>query len=553
MVQGASADGARTVFRADAALTPGACADKGIFQVYESVGGGVLRLISARPNGTPVCAHSSAGTLQANLAEFREDSVFNAVSDDGRRVYWMASESKVPVKNGGAVGSDPGKLFLRINADQAQSKTSGSNCTEAEKACTLRVSELVTVDQPAQFWGAAEDGATAIFSIEGSSDLTENPNYRGLFEYSATTKAATLIAKGLVGVMGMSEDAERIYFASTEVLTGTEENSQGKQAEAGKANLYFYERGSAMRFVAGLSALDVAGAGADGTVPSPVTETPKRRTSRVSPNGLAAAFTSTSSLTGYDNTDISSGEVDSEVYLYDAEGGEGAGMLLCASCNPSGARPRGRPVVAGTSFWAAAGIPGWTFQQRPGGALAADGSRLFFNSFDSLTLADTNGRQDVYQWEAPGSGSCTESSAAYSPQNEGCVDLISSGQSPEDSELLDATASGEDVFFTTLSSLRPEDPGLIDVYDARVDGGYPLPVPPKPICEGEACQSPPPPPNDPTPASPGFQGAGNVKPGPWKCPKGKHRVKRAGKSRCVKNKPAKTKQNGKAGKGRVGR
>jgi hypothetical protein len=105
---------------------------------------------------------------------------------------------------------------------------------------------------------------------------------------------------------------------------------------------------------------------------------------------------------------------------------------------------------------------------------------------------------------------------------------------------------GCDVFFTT-SVLLPQDPGQIDVYDARVGGGFPQPVT-LPICEGETCQGPSnPPPEFPTPASATFNGPGNVKPKPKRCPKGKRKVKRKGKVRCVK-KPHKTKRGSRRSK-----
>ena len=59
--------------------------------------------------------------------------------------------------------------------------------------------------------------------------------------------------------------------------------------------------------------------------------------SRVSPDGRFLAFMSDRSLTGYDNLDANSGQPDEEVYLYDAA----SGRLVCASCNPTGARPVG--------------------------------------------------------------------------------------------------------------------------------------------------------------------------------------------------------------------
>jgi hypothetical protein len=125
------------------------------------------------------------------------------------------------------------------------------------------------------------------------------------------------------------------------------------------------------------------------------------------------------------------------------------------------------------------------------------------------------------------------------------VELISSGQSGRESSLIDASPTGSDVFFATLSSLWPGDPGLVDVYDARVGGGFPAPPEPAGSCEGESCQSPPPAPEAPTPASATYSGPGNLaapKRKARKCPKGKRKVKREGKVRCIKKKSKKKAQ-----------
>ncbi len=133
-------------------------------------------------------------------------------------------------------------------------------------------------------------------------------------------------------------------------------------------------------------------------------------------------------------------------------------------------------------------------------------------------------------WLARG---CTSASPEYSPPNEGCLALISSGRDPADVRFIDASANGNDVFFATGLSLLSSDPGLIDVYDARVNGGFPAPPPPPQICQGEACQAPGPAPQAPTPSSQSYSGPGNLKPA-RKCAKGKRKVKRGGKVRCVK-------------------
>ncbi|HEX9967862.1 MAG TPA: hypothetical protein VGB06_07940, partial [Solirubrobacterales bacterium] len=93
----------------------------------------------------------------------------------------------------------------------------------------------------------------------------------------------------------------------------------------------------------------------------------------------------------------------------------------------------------------------------------------------------------------------------------------------------------DNIFFSTQSSLVGPDYGLNDVYVARVGGGFPEPQTPAP-CAGEACQSPSPPLPEAIPPTETSSGAGNVtvKPKPRRCPKGKRRVRRAGKVKCVK-------------------
>jgi len=147
--------------------------------------------------------------------------------------------------------------------------------------------------------------------------------------------------------------------------------------------------------------------------------------------------------------------------------------------------------------------------------LSADGSRLFFTSRDALLPGDTNGRYDVYEWEADGSGGCHSSA-----DNGGCLYLISSGRGASNSYFADASPSGNDAFFSTGDRLVGSDQDdYADLYDARVGGGFPEPPPPAP-CEGESCRGE----GSHAPAASGagtaaFQGPGNPPPPP-KCKKG---------------------------------
>ena len=398
-----------------------------------------------------------------------------------------------------------------------------SPCMEPDKACTVPVSEEAEALSGASgsyFQLAAEDGSRVLFTTGGD-----------LYEYSAAGGQTNLIAGEALGApMGASEDATRVYLVSKEAKGGV--NPEGESAVAGKPNLYYYEGGE-FRFVGKLEE------GAENEFASAIAGRPVNRVSRVAADGLSAAFTTASPMTGYDNRDVVTGEPQHEVYLYDAAAGGGEGELICVSCNPSGARPQGAipPNPYELDRSAAARLPVWQNSLYASRNLSDDGRRLFFTAQDALAPKDTNGREDVYQWEAPGKGDCTESSHTYSPRNGGCVDLISSGRGALDATFLDASPSGNDVFFTTISSLVPHDFGLTDVYDARVDGGLPSPQAPPPACEGEACQGAYSPPGDPAPASSLYRGPGNVeerpaKPKRKKCRRGK--VKRGGK--CVKRK-----------------
>jgi len=258
-------------------------------------------------------------------------------------------------------------------------------------------------------------------------------------------------------------------------------------------------------------------------------------TARVSPDGRYLAFMSQRGLTGYDNFDVNEEtgrHADEEVYLYDAS----SGRLICASCDPTGRRPHGVEYkkldegeglaggdrVWGSETWIAANIPGWTAfrvdRARHQARYLSDSGRLFFNSDDALVPQDVNGTEDVYEYEPTGIGDCTASQLTFNSRSGGCVGLISSGTSAEESVFMDASESGGDVFFLTAARLSGQDvDAALDVYDAHECTSavpcFPTPaVQPPPCSTGDSCKGTPSP--QPAifgaPASATFAGAGNA-------------------------------------------
>jgi hypothetical protein len=520
-LQGTTADGSGAVIMAPEKLTPDAAS--GRWQAYYASGGQV-HLLCIGTNGLGSGGNCSAGMSSAGGSSAapgypeleRMSSLRNALSDDGSRVYWTDMNSKE---------AESGQIFLRMNPAAEQSAVSGGECTELEKACTIKVSGTQT-SQPARFLGATPSGDKALFEVTAGALANK------LFAFSAESGSSEQVAGKVLGVAATSEDFSRVYFVSEEAIAASAD-PDGDEAVAGKPNLYLAEGGT-KTFIATLSKADAVDVAFSDTRFEPL-----YHAARATPDGRVLAFISTERITGYDNTDVLSGKADSEVYLYAV----GAPGPLCASCNPSGGRPTGRTLnVWGTGkrLPTAASLPMPENSLYSPRALSDDGSKLFFNSFDALLPRDTNGKQDVYEWQAAaGAKECNEQGAElYVPAATGCLSLISTGESPTDSELLDVSVDGQDAFFTTNVSLLPQDPGLIDVYDARIGGGYPPPPIQPPGCEGEACQGPLAPPNDPTPASAAFKGAGNV--GPTKSRCAKNKVARRG--RCVTKKRKQSKK-----------
>jgi hypothetical protein len=352
--------------------------------------------------------------------------------------------------------------------------TNGTALYLREGAATKQVDQ--TVGGGGTFQAASADGSVAFFTKAGH-----------LYRYEAVTETTIDLTPGgvVVGVLGASEDGTYVYYVTA-------------------SGAFLWHSGVVTPVASQVEA---------GNYP------PTTGTARVSADGRHLLFVSSAfELVDYDSRNLSTGVPEPEVYLFTAPGSPNPG-LTCASCNPDGERPVGAASLPGAS------PNGSALDFYKPRVLSANSGRVFFDTSDALAPQDTNGTEDVYEWEAPGFGSCTKSA--------GCVGLISSGRAEGGASILDASADGSDVFFLTDGSLVPSDPGANDVYDAREGGGFPPPETPVP-CFGDACQPLPPEPEDPTPGTARTRASGNLPTAPpkkpLKCKKGM--VKKFGK--CVK-------------------
>jgi hypothetical protein len=438
------------------------------------------------------------------------ENVRHAISEDGSLIVWSAEKLPTPGLEGES-NKEQTHLYLR---DMVIGQT--------VRLDTFFERQKV-VGQGAKFQTASADGSTIFFSDEQrlSKDSKAEAGKPDLYACHERVVSGQLecppedltVAKSgesanLQGlVIEASKEGTDVYYVADGVLSSNT-NEHGEEASPGQCgttpppgatcNLYQQHFNGLVweepRFIASLSARD--------DIPDWAGKTLSLAglTSRVSPNGTYLAFMSDRRLTGYDNTDASTaagGAADEEVFLYDSS----TDRLVCASCNPSGARPQGfldreekslGPIVDSPAIWSGrwlgANIPGWSrlepdiifarYQSR----YLSDEGRLFFNSSDALVPKDKNGVGDVYQYEPAGSGSCSTSP--------GCRALISSGESADESAFLDASENGGNVFFLTASRLLPQDVDLsYDIYDAHDCNESPCLKPPTTATQCTSSQS----------------------------------------------------------------
>jgi hypothetical protein len=442
--------------------------------IYDREAGGITHVVSKLPGDEPLPEGTKA--------------FYEGTSKDASSVVFRIGDT----------------LYVRIN----------NGATLAEE--TLKVSEGTSV------YGGLSDDGRYLFYVEGGESGTIHR------VDTETDDDIEVNPVGIGSIVNVSSDGSHVYFISAEQL-------DAPKGTAGQPNLYLWT-GGAPKFITTVAASDlVQTSGSLVGIPSlsnwtrlvvsPMVEAdgyekgPGADSSRATPDGGTLVFESKAKLGGYENAG------HTEIYRFDSVGD----ALQCLSCNPAAAQATADARLQDLNLVHAPFVIH---------NLSDDGQRVFFETTEALTKADTDGINDVYEWQ--------ESEGTSS------IDLISSGKSPEypvpgtaspfapaENRLLGITPSGEDVFFTAKEPLvaGAGENGAQAIYDARVNGGFSVAVPSVP-CSEEGCRPAPTPPRAGSSSlkSEEIAGNGNVKPRKHRCTRKTRRGKSKKHRGCSRHK-----------------
>jgi hypothetical protein len=487
---------------------------------WVAASGDFSKLILKVGDRTLVPGHPSTSTSGEDLYEYANGALHQAnVLSSGATIGSCGATMAKGVAETVAIGSTTSSRHA-VSTDGSRvffEAVPGSNCSEAKHLYMREAAADKTVDVgPYRFLAAKADGGEVL--LESRSGGTQQVL---LYETaSANTRTLLSLHEQLAGgeqlQLFISEDFSTIYLEAIEQLT-TEAPPGG--------GLYRYDiAAKALKFIA--------------YVHTPTNEFD------VTPDGRYAYWKGNVAGIPHRDIDPNTGGKGIQAIVYDSV----QNVIECASC-ASALNPEPTMSVAAV-HWGGSGL----LESRDGvpqlSLISSDGSRLFFATPSALLLSDIDGEiapkgggpfqwtspsSDVYEWRRNGVEGCAHV--------QGCLALVSSGEGGGLVMLLGASPSGRDVFFTTRQQLVPRDTdSAIDVYDARIGGGFP-PPPPLPFqCTGGNCQNPLAAPIDTTPGSLSFSGPGNPPPPPAAKAKAKPKAKpcRKGtvrrKGRCVRKK-----------------
>jgi hypothetical protein len=496
--------------------------------------GGCLSLVSKDTSNVPFTTESSIAAFRYRVGYLPAPS---AVSSDGERIFFSnpVVETFEPVARCG----DGCELYLR-EGGAVTYDVSASECT-------------VDCGTPQafgdQFLSATPSGGHAFFTscakltddapLNSCSNLDSQlyrwdrnaPSGGRLVDLIVDREPSDGSAPGLLGLIGHSDDGETAYFvARNQIVAGqptfpTSEIRIRSSVESVIDNAKLYR----WRYNGGSPTVDYIGPYQQVNGRWGIEDMNwKGHLRQVTPDGRYLMIFSKLRLVAGDR------DADADVYRW----GEAEGWT-CVSCQLPGAPSGGDVDLSQVEFAYTSSFTSEFNSFELENYMSDDGRRIFFGTPDALVAQDTNGEvgcsphsstlawphelfncEDVYEW------------------HDGTLNLLSSGTDEDASRLIGASLDGRDVFFWTRDRLVGWDvDNNVDIYDARLGGGFPEPPAVPPICDAaEGCRGP---------ASVGVDipGAGSAAivgpenpPPPVRCPRGKRRVTRNGRTRCVARK-----------------
>ena len=484
-IVGASATGEDVVFYGGAGLpllpsdvssAARACENNGYCGgIYEVTALGTqspaLHLVDVGNEGTMIGPEH-----ETSIGAPRDDVNSHAISADGSKIFFTATPS----------GGVP-TIYARVN----NTETVTISTPECGGKCEHEESEAAT------YQGASADGSKIFFTtkeqlVPGDTDEREdlyeydfaNPPAHRLVDVSGEGLGDTTPGSGAAvqGVIGASEDGSHVYFAAEGVLT-TLPNGLGQVARtvSGReegVNVYAYDTQSGdTRFVASLPASD-EGLWGGSTLEGALAR--KIQLAQITPDGRYLVFDSFAKL-------ITTGpEADTggaqQVYRYDYE----TGGIVRVSVGHNGFADNGNApgfnVVLAPNPGDEAGSPAIGDVNR---SISENGETIVFVTAEQLqdTATPAAANSCIVQGAVAGGPGCQ----VYT-WHDGSVSLLSDGQDTAAIDYVGMSATGSDIFFQTRTQLVKQDTDTLgDIYDARIDGGFPAPVR-EPSCSGEACQ-----------------------------------------------------------------
>jgi hypothetical protein len=481
-----------------------------------------LRLIGVRNSNGPSGDPAPIDEECTQVGQFDVGAVqgahFFAVSGDGSEIFFTD-----PVVSGAPCDEDSvtadRQLFVRLGGSRTVEVSrpvepslpfggcgegGGAGEVPGEVPCPGAASRA-----PAFFKGASEDGSRVFFTsaatlIPGDIDtssklymasigcpLGESACEPARRRVTGLTDASRSPVSGegadVQGVVSMGRGAQFVYFVAHGVLSTTS-NSDGAVAVKGADNLYVYDTSTkTIAFVGALcSGPRVSGSHETAGCPSFASGNDQglwtsqgQSQAQSSPDGRFLVFSSFARLIRHGTQADVNDAVD--LYRYDAA----TGVLDRVSLGEDGYDANGNVTVSGARLTSTIGIlpiavsvySEYSLATR---AIADDGARIVFTSTSPLSAGAVNtGRENIYVWhKEPG-------------WSEGRVSLISSGTSTSNDFGAVISADGVNVFFMTSQGLVPGDTEEdVDVYDARIGGGFQQKGTEREPCSGDACQGP---------------------------------------------------------------